>query len=176
MEPVNPYQPPTADLESGAAITEFDQTSPISPAGRFGRLSYLAWGGVNAIVANILVVMIAGAAALTAEGGELNIAAVAIQIAFGVIGILFGIRRLHDLDKSGWWLLLALVPLVNLIFFLYILLARGTDGANRFGPPRITRRWEKVVGWIVVLIIPAALIAAISIPAYLEYVRAAGGG
>ena len=45
MDPKNPYQPPSADvspqLEKGV-----DQTSPISPAGRFGRLSFIAWGAI----------------------------------------------------------------------------------------------------------------------------------
>lgn len=48
-------------------------------------------------------------------------------------GIMLGIRRLHDLDKSGWFLLLGLVPLVNVIFMLYLWLAPGTVGANRYG-------------------------------------------
>lgn len=43
------------------------------------------------------------------------------------------IRRLHDLDKSGWWLLLSLVPIAGLLL-LYWFCLRGTDGDNRFGP------------------------------------------
>jgi uncharacterized membrane protein YhaH (DUF805 family) len=42
------------------------------------------------------------------------------------------VRRLHDTDRSAWWLLLFLVPLVGLL--LLVLLARkGTEGDNRFG-------------------------------------------
>ena len=51
----------------------------------------------------------------------------------GVGTIMINIRRLHDLDKSGWWLLVALVPFVNIIFLLYLWLAPGTVGRNRFG-------------------------------------------
>lgn len=43
------------------------------------------------------------------------------------------IRRLHDLNLSGWWSLLYLVPYVDIIFCLYVLFAKGTDGPNRFG-------------------------------------------
>ncbi|MBX9458259.1 MAG: DUF805 domain-containing protein [Rhizobium sp.] len=50
--------------------------------------------------------------------------------------IAVGVRRLHDLDKSGWWLLLGLVPLVGLIL-IYWFAQPGTPGANRFGPPAI---------------------------------------
>lgn len=44
------------------------------------------------------------------------------------------VRRLHDSDKSGWWFLIAFVPLVGTLYFLYLLIRRGTDGPNRYGP------------------------------------------
>jgi uncharacterized membrane protein YhaH (DUF805 family) len=44
------------------------------------------------------------------------------------------IRRLHDVDKSGWWILLALVPLVGAIVLLVWYCSLGTRGDNRFGP------------------------------------------
>lgn len=46
----------------------------------------------------------------------------------------FIVRRCHDLDKSGWWCLLTLVPIVNFIFLIYLLFAKGTDGWNQYGP------------------------------------------
>jgi len=42
------------------------------------------------------------------------------------------VRRLHDSDMSGWWALLCLIPLVNLII-LYFMIIKGTEGPNRFG-------------------------------------------
>ena len=47
--------------------------------------------------------------------------------------IAVAIRRLHDTDRSGWWLLLALVPLGNLVL-LFWFCAPSTFGPNRFGP------------------------------------------
>lgn len=45
-----------------------------------------------------------------------------------------GIRRLHDLDKSGWILLLAFLPCLNVIMILYLLIARGKPvGETRWG-------------------------------------------
>jgi uncharacterized membrane protein YhaH (DUF805 family) len=44
------------------------------------------------------------------------------------------IRRLHDLDKSGWWYFLALVPLIGPLILLVWFLTAGTPGPNRFGP------------------------------------------
>ena len=43
------------------------------------------------------------------------------------------IRRLHDLDAGGWFSLLIFVPLVNLVFLLYVFLKKGTAGPNKYG-------------------------------------------
>ena len=44
-----------------------------------------------------------------------------------------GIRRLHDIDRTGWWVLLWFVPIVGIIVLLVFFVQRGTSGANRFG-------------------------------------------
>ena len=45
------------------------------------------------------------------------------------------IRRLHDLNKTGWLALLILIPFIKSLFYIYILFFKGTPGPNRFGPP-----------------------------------------
>jgi uncharacterized membrane protein YhaH (DUF805 family) len=50
--------------------------------------------------------------------------------------ILVDIKRWHDRDKSGWWMLILLVPVIGAIWFLIELgFLAGTPGPNRFGPP-----------------------------------------
>ena len=44
-----------------------------------------------------------------------------------------GARRLHDIDKSGWWQLIGLVPIVGWILLIVWFAQRGEDRANRFG-------------------------------------------
>lgn len=62
----------------------------------------------------------------------------------GIIGLIWGIatllpilavgvRRLHDIDHSGWWLLLGFVPIIGWIVLLIWACTRGTAGPNRFG-------------------------------------------
>jgi len=62
----------------------------------------------------------------------------------GVLGLLYSlailcpgvgvtIRRLHDTGRSGWWALIALVPLVGLVL-LYFMAIEGDKGANAYGP------------------------------------------
>jgi uncharacterized membrane protein YhaH (DUF805 family) len=45
------------------------------------------------------------------------------------------IRRLHDTDRTGWWILIYLIPLIGLIVLLVFYLQQGDRGENRFGPP-----------------------------------------
>lgn len=42
-------------------------------------------------------------------------------------------RRLHDIDKSAWWLLIALVPVIGAIILLVFSLKPGTVGDNTYG-------------------------------------------
>ncbi|MDI6711619.1 MAG: DUF805 domain-containing protein [Anaerosomatales bacterium] len=48
-------------------------------------------------------------------------------------GIAVAIRRLHDTDRSGWHMLLAFVPLANIVLLAFFL-EDGTPGPNRYGP------------------------------------------
>lgn len=48
--------------------------------------------------------------------------------------IAVSVRRLHDKDKSGWWILIGLVPIVGGLYLLYLYVTPGTEGPNRFGP------------------------------------------
>lgn len=43
------------------------------------------------------------------------------------------VRRLHDVDRTGWWLLLALVPILGWIVLLVFAVQEGSRGPNRFG-------------------------------------------
>jgi uncharacterized membrane protein YhaH (DUF805 family) len=46
------------------------------------------------------------------------------------------IKRFHDRDKSGWWILIALIPIIGAIWLLIECgFLRGAPGPNRFGPP-----------------------------------------
>ncbi len=59
---------------------------------------------------------------------------VVMWLAFVLPSIAATIRRLHDTDRSGWWLLLGFVPFVSLVLLVFLLLP-GTPGGNCFGAP-----------------------------------------
>lgn len=46
--------------------------------------------------------------------------------------IAVGVRRLHDIDKSGWWLLISFVPFGHFVLLAFFCMD-GTEGKNRFG-------------------------------------------
>ena len=53
------------------------------------------------------------------------------------------VRRLHDTDSSGWWILLGLIPLIGMVVLIVWWCLEGSKGYNRFGPeppqPALTR-------------------------------------
>ena len=81
------------------------------------------------------------------------------------------IQRSHDFNTTGWLAILGLGPLVNLIFWII----PGTDGPNRFGgktPPNGVL--TLIVAWLIPVLFTVGIIAAVSIPAYQNYVQRSG--
>jgi uncharacterized membrane protein YhaH (DUF805 family) len=56
-----------------------------------------------------------------------------VSLALLLPNLAVAVRRLHDTDRSGWWLLLSLIPLLGTLVLLYFFVQRGTEGSNRFG-------------------------------------------
>jgi len=69
--------------------------------------------------------------------GEAGILSGLFSLAILIPAIAVGIRRLHDIDRSGWWLLIGLIPFVGAIVMIVFMATRGTTGDNRFGPDPI---------------------------------------
>jgi len=58
-----------------------------------------------------------------------------VSLALIIPGFCVSVRRLHDIDRSGWWLLINLIPIIGVLVYLFWLTRPGTDGANRYGAP-----------------------------------------
>jgi uncharacterized membrane protein YhaH (DUF805 family) len=55
-------------------------------------------------------------------------------LAMLIPSIALTVRRLHDTDRSGWWLLIGLVPLIGGIILLVFTVEDSQSGENRYGP------------------------------------------
>lgn len=92
-------------------------TRTFEPAGRTRRAAF--WGAlvINFIVGTVLSFF-----------GYLGWVYSVLSV---IPGISMCIRRMHDIDRTGWWLLLALIPLGGVV--VLVLLLMESTGANRFG-------------------------------------------
>jgi uncharacterized membrane protein YhaH (DUF805 family) len=96
-----------------------------SPEGRIGRQRW--WIGVAILFGSWLI--------LNALFGVDGLVPFVLSILLMLAGIMLHIKRFHDRDKSGWWVLILFVPLLGFIWAIIDLgILEGTTGANRFGP------------------------------------------
>lgn len=79
----------------------------------------------------IIANMVAGVLDVATGTGAIS-AIVAIVLIVPSIAVL--VRRLHDTNRSGWWALLILLPILGGLILLIFCIFKGTQGSNRFGP------------------------------------------
>jgi uncharacterized membrane protein YhaH (DUF805 family) len=80
-----------------------------------------------------VVLNIIDAAAGLRFGGGIGVIATIYGLAVLLPGLAVGVRRLHDTDKSGWWLLIGLIPIVGFIILIVFWATEGRPGVNRYG-------------------------------------------
>lgn len=154
--------------------------NPLSPEGRFGRLSSIGWYGFVhlitffATIALSLAMGIFNLNTLSVDNQFVNTLTGIAGLGFVVILVLYiylvmviSIRRLHDMNRSGWLILLFLLPVVNILLGLYLLLGSGTAGVNNYGLPRETPVWEKILAWLMIIITVLSFLASGSMVSYM---------
>ena len=104
-------------------------------SGRSRRKEYWFFFLFNVIVSIVLAVV-----DMAILGSEDGAGILSIVYALGVLipSLAVSIRRLHDIDKSGWWLLIGLIPAIGGLVLLIFACMAGTQGDNRFGPDPVT--------------------------------------
>jgi uncharacterized membrane protein YhaH (DUF805 family) len=86
------------------------------------------------ILVSVGVGVVEAALGLAGTVGPYGAVSLLFAIAIIVPSIAVGVRRLHDTDRSGWWILISFVPIVGSIVLLVFYVLEGTRGPNRFGP------------------------------------------
>lgn len=79
------------------------------------------------IVLTIVDVIIFGA------NSDIQLFSALFSLAVFIPSLAIGSRRLHDTDRSAWWLLIGIIPLIGLIVLIVFWAQSGTEGPNRFG-------------------------------------------
>jgi uncharacterized membrane protein YhaH (DUF805 family) len=102
--------------------------------GRTGRKDFWIYVLVYFII-YIIAAVIDGVVFGRNIGQTLGILAGVVGLIHLVPGLAVSVRRLHDTDRSGWWILICLVPLIGWIWLIVLYCYAGTPGANRFGAP-----------------------------------------
>jgi len=106
-------------------------------SGRARRSEYWYFRLATAV---IFFVMIAFAVLLSVvTGGDLAFQiAIVLFIIYALLTVIpslaVTVRRMHDLGKSGWNILISCIPLVGPIWFLILLATEGEQGENYYGP------------------------------------------
>ena len=87
------------------------------------------------VIVGVVLDNVLGLAVLD-ENGEYAYGPIAVIAVLGLFlpQLSVSVRRLHDLDRSGWWWWLGLVPIVGALVLLVWFCSRGTEGNNRYGP------------------------------------------
>lgn len=176
MSDQNPYSAPDAALDAGQDVQY--QPRVFSFSGRIGRLRYMAYSfGLSFLL--LFFITFATTMMGAMGGGESALGMVSMviggvfYIAAIVLSIGFARRRFNDLDKSGWWLLTFLIPLVNLAVSIYLLFFPGSDGPNKFGPaPAANSMAVVIVGWAIPVLFILGIVASLAIPQFAGMVPA----
>ena len=98
-------------------------------SGRASRSEYWIWWGFLVVV----YFAVAATALLIGTTGYVVLSLVALV--FLLPNLAVTVRRLHDTGRSGFWLLIVLVPLVGVIILLVFLLLDSQTEPNKWGPP-----------------------------------------
>ena len=69
-----------------------------------------------------------------AAGSGTGVLSILYVLAVLIPGIAVSVRRLHDTNRSGWWLLIGLVPLIGSIVLLVFMVQDSQPGENQYGP------------------------------------------
>ncbi len=75
-------------------------------------------------------------------GEDIGLFGLLLAIGLFLPSLAVTVRRLHDTDRSGWWILIFFIPIVGVIVAVVFLALKGTEGDNRFGPdPKASTTW-----------------------------------
>ncbi|MFM5744280.1 DUF805 domain-containing protein [Aeromonas veronii] len=96
-------------------------------SGRARRTEYWMF-----VLCNVIVMLLLGMVDKLI-GGDNELISSIYSLAVLLPSLAVAARRLHDTDRSAWWLLLGLIPIIGTLVLIYFMVCNGQQGPNRFG-------------------------------------------
>lgn len=103
-------------------------------SGRARRKEYWMFVLFNFIFGLVASLIDLGIGLLTFAVFGLGLLSILYALAVFVPGLAVSVRRLHDVGKSGWYLLINLIPIAGSIWFLVLTCTNSQSGDNKYGP------------------------------------------
>lgn len=111
-------------------------------SGRASRSAFWYWV-LFTILAGFVLGLIDSFLGLTGVYGT-GVLGGLFNLAVFVPSISVAVRRLHDVDRSGWWYWLFLIPLIGWAVLIYWYITKGTDGGNEYGEDPLQPSSERI--------------------------------
>jgi uncharacterized membrane protein YhaH (DUF805 family) len=84
------------------------------------------------VLVYFIIAVVLGIIQSVAHLGSILTALLSLALLLPNLGI--AVRRLHDTNRSGWWILIGLIPIIGWIVLIIWYCEAGTTGSNQFGP------------------------------------------
>jgi uncharacterized membrane protein YhaH (DUF805 family) len=90
------------------------------------------WWALAVLIAVLVVGVLDG---LLFGGSDGGFEPLSTLLGLGILlpNLAVAVRRQHDTDRTGWWILIGLVPLIGFLVLIWFYIQKGSEGANRFG-------------------------------------------
>jgi uncharacterized membrane protein YhaH (DUF805 family) len=131
----SPYEAPESDVSvsSGSSVLNMKDIF-LSFQGRIPRKVYWLYGVLGLMIGTMVAFGVVYLLS-TILGEWILVLMFPIYIVVVWASLAVGVKRWHDRDKSGWWILIGLIPLIGAIWAIVECgFLKGTEGDNRFGP------------------------------------------
>lgn len=102
-------------------------------SGRARRKEYWMFALFN-IIFLVLAIILDNVLGTAIKGVGYGLFYILYALAVLIPGLAVAVRRLHDVGKSGWMMLIALIPLIGAIWLLVLMVIDSNPGENEYGP------------------------------------------